>query len=243
MFIGDTAFQSAVSPPSIRQRASSRRVVSGYDINCGCRLIATKLQYTEIRNRLEDLVINLYRDIPSGVGSKGALKLSPKDERGVLEEGARWAVKNGFGQPSDLEATEDGGCMDGADADQVSSRALERGREQLGTLGSGNHFLEIEVVEEIFDEKAAAVFGLEKGQVAVLIHSGSRGLGYQVCDDYLALMMKYVQKTGLVFAGPSARLRTHRLGGGKKIFCRDVLCSQLRLGESPDDDALDPGDF
>ena len=169
----------------------------GYDINCGCRLIATNLRYAEIKNNLEQLVINLYRDIPSGVGSKGSLKLSDKDEKGVLQTGARWAVEHGYGSPADLEATEEGGCLEGADPGEVSERALTRGREQLGTLGSGNHFLEIDIVEEIFDEKAAAAFGLEKGQVTIQIHSGSRGLGYQVCDDYLALMMKYVQKVGL----------------------------------------------
>ncbi len=176
----------------------------GYDINCGCRLIATKLHFEEIRDRLEDLVAALFRNIPSGVGSTGPLKLSAKDEKKVLEDGSRWAVKSGFGSASDLETTEDGGRIDGADPGTVSQRALERGREQLGTLGSGNHFLEIEVVDEVFDDKAAAIFGLEKGQVAVLIHSGSRGLGYQVCDDYLARLVKGIP--GLGFFLPDRQL-------------------------------------
>jgi tRNA-splicing ligase RtcB len=168
----------------------------GYDINCGCRLVATKLCVGDIRDRLEDLVAALYRDIPSGVGSTGPLRLSLGEEKKVLLEGSRWAVKAGFGTASDLDTTEDGGRIEGADPGLVSPRALERGREQLGTLGSGNHFLEIEVVDEIFDEAAAAAFGLQKDQVAVMIHSGSRGLGYQVCDDYLARLVRLIPKLG-----------------------------------------------
>ncbi|HQH79587.1 MAG TPA: RtcB family protein, partial [Synergistaceae bacterium] len=176
----------------------------GYDINCGCRLMTTRLTYEEIRGRLQELVGALFRSIPSGVGSKGDLKLSVKEEKKVLEEGAVWAVRQGFGSPADLETTEDGGCMAGADPERVSDRALERGREQLGTLGSGNHFLEIEIVEEIFDPVAAAAFGLELLQVVVMIHSGSRGLGYQVCDDYLARMVKHSGELG--FSLPDRQL-------------------------------------
>lgn len=169
----------------------------GYDINCGCRLMVTNLDFIDIKDRLHDLVSALFRDIPSGVGSKGNIKLTIKEERKVLLEGARWAVRQGYGLPGDLESTEDGGIMEGADPEKVSDQAMERGREQLGTLGSGNHFLEVEIVEEIFDKRIASVFGLEKGQVAVLIHSGSRGFGYQVCDDYLARMVKHVAKLGI----------------------------------------------
>jgi tRNA-splicing ligase RtcB len=164
----------------------------GYDINCGCRLVTTRLAYEDVRECVRDLVGALFRDIPSGVGSKGDLKLSYKEEKKVLVEGAKWAVDNGYGTQEDLETTEDRGAIAGADPEMVSARALERGREQLGTLGSGNHFLEIEVVEKIFDATAASAFGLEEGQIAVLIHSGSRGLGYQVCDDYLARMVKHL---------------------------------------------------
>ena len=169
----------------------------GYDINCGVRLMATKLCLADIKDRMQDLVSALFRDIPSGVGSKGDLKLSIKEEKKVLVEGAKWAVEHGYGTQADLDCTEDSGRMDGADPERLSDRALERGRQQLGTLGSGNHFLEIEIVEEIFDEKVAAAFGLEKEQVCVFIHSGSRGLGYQVCDDYLARMVKHVGKLGI----------------------------------------------
>ena len=164
----------------------------GYDINCGCRMMTTKLHLDEIRNRLPELVTALFQNIPSGVGSIGPVKLSPKEEKKVLLEGAKWTVEQGYGTPEDLEATEDRGVMDGADPEKVSARAMERGKQQLGTLGSGNHFLEIEVVEEIFDPVAAAAFGLEQDQIAVMIHSGSRGLGYQVCDDYLARMVKHM---------------------------------------------------
>lgn len=169
----------------------------GYDINCGCRLMATKLTLADVENKIKDLTKALYQHIPSGVGSTGHVKLSGKDQKKVLEEGSRWAVKAGFGLTEDLETTEDGGSIRDADPEQVSARALERGRQQLGTLGSGNHFLEIEVVQEIFDEAAAQAFGLHKGQIVTMIHSGSRGLGYQICDDYLALMVKHAHETGI----------------------------------------------
>jgi tRNA-splicing ligase RtcB len=170
----------------------------GYDINCGCRLMATQLSQGDIRDKIRDLTTALYTRIPSGVGTTGYVKLSGKDSKKVLEEGAGWAVKAGFGSAEDLETTEDSGAMSGADPQQVSARAIERGRQQLGTLGSGNHFLEIEVVQEIFDENAAQAFGLFKGQIVVMIHSGSRGLGYQICDDYLALMVKHQAETGII---------------------------------------------
>ena len=170
----------------------------GYDINCGCRLMVTDLTLDHIKDSVKDLTTALYHRIPTGVGSTGYVKLSGRDQKKVLEEGAKWAVKAGFGTSQDLETTEDGGCMGGADPEQVSARALERGKEQLGTLGSGNHFLEIEVVQDIFDEQAAQSFGLHKGQIAVMIHTGSRGLGYQICDDYLALMVKHQHETGIV---------------------------------------------
>jgi len=164
----------------------------GYDINCGCRLMTTHLTHQEIRPRLKDLVTVLFQHVPSGVGSTGPIRLKEKEERKVLTDGARWAVDHGYGTVEDLDHTEEGGALTGADPEKVSPRAMERGREQLGTLGSGNHFLEIEVVEEIFAPAAARAYGLEKGQIAVMLHSGSRGLGHQVCDDYLARMVKHL---------------------------------------------------
>ncbi|NTW77826.1 MAG: RtcB family protein [Syntrophaceae bacterium] len=169
----------------------------GYDINCGCRLMATKLTLFDVKDKIQDLTLALYNHIPTGVGSTGHIKLSGKDQKKVLIEGANWAIVNGFGSPEDLETTEDGGVMVGADPEKVSARALERGKQQLGTLGAGNHFLEVEVVQEIFDEKVAAAFGLQKDQIVVMIHTGSRGLGYQICDDYLAAMVKHARETGI----------------------------------------------
>ncbi len=169
----------------------------GYDINCGCRLVVTNLRREEIRPQMAKIVNALFQHVPSGVGSRGALKLSRSEEKRVLVEGARWAVKNGYGSQGDLESMEDGGCLPGADPEAVSERALERGKDQVGTLGSGNHFLEVEIVEEIFDRDVALALGIEVGQVAVLIHSGSRGFGHQVCDDYLAKLVKHVDKIGI----------------------------------------------
>lgn len=169
----------------------------GYDINCGCRLLRTDLALEDIRGRLRDLAAGLFKNIPCGVGSTGSIKLSPREERRVLEEGAAWAVGMGYGSQEDLERTEGGGAMEQADPAAVSDRAMQRGRNQLGTLGSGNHFLEVDLVEEIYDDRVGSAFGLAAGMVAVMIHSGSRGLGYQVCDDYLRTMGKAVRKYGI----------------------------------------------
>ena len=166
----------------------------GYDINCGCRLIATDLVKEDIEPRLSDLVAVLFNTIPCGVGSTGEIRLSKADEKKVLVEGAAWAVKQGFGLPEDIEYTEERGAMEGADPSAVSEKALARGKQQLGTLGSGNHFLEVDLIEEVYDGTAADAFGLEQGKVCVMLHSGSRGFGYQVCDDYLREMGKAVNK-------------------------------------------------
>ncbi len=160
----------------------------GYDINCGCRLMTTNLQAGETRPMLKELVAALFRDIPTGVGSKGPVHLSPKDEARVAQEGAAWAVKKGFGERADLERTEDHGTLAGADPAVLSERAVKRGLDQLGTLGSGNHFLEIQVVDEIYDPQTADAFHLHAGQLTVMIHSGSRGFGHQICDDFLKEM-------------------------------------------------------
>ncbi|KJS33029.1 MAG: tRNA-splicing ligase [Desulfatitalea sp. BRH_c12] len=169
----------------------------GYDINCGVRLATTDLQHEDIRDRMKDLVDALYHHVPSGVGATGSVKLTAKEGKKVLVQGSRWAVNQGFGTDEDIEHTEDGGCLSHADPDLISERAQERGSKQLGTLGSGNHFLEVGVVEEIFEPDTADVFGLRLGQVTVLVHSGSRGFGYQVCDDFLAIMSKHVRTLGI----------------------------------------------
>jgi tRNA-splicing ligase RtcB len=161
------------------------------------RLLRSNLKREEVAPRIRDLVEALHREIPSGVGSKGKLRLSYEDERKLLVKGARWVVEQGMGESADLERIESGGHIEGADPSLISDRAYERGRAQQGTLGSGNHFLEIQHVDEIYDEKAANALGLFKGQVTVMIHTGSRGFGHQVCTDYLEVMARAVAKYGI----------------------------------------------
>ena len=165
----------------------------GYDINCGVRIVRTNLTFEDIEKRVEKLVDSLFYSIPSGVGSRGKIRISKREVKEVLVDGSFWAVRKGYGWEEDLTHTEDQGKMKGANPDKVSQRALERGSPQLGTLGSGNHFLEIQVVDEIYDSKAAKVMGLEKGYITIMIHTGSRGLGYQICDDYLRNLTRVVQ--------------------------------------------------
>ncbi len=168
----------------------------GYDINCGVRLITTALVASEIRPRIKELVSALFKNIPAGVGSRGEIRLSKKEQRNVAAQGASWAVKKGLGSKEDLERTEDQGVITGADPGAVSERAYKRGHDQLGTLGSGNHFLEIQTVDEIYDQDKARAFNLFEGQLTVLIHSGSRGFGHQICDDFLKEMGTKVKGAG-----------------------------------------------
>jgi tRNA-splicing ligase RtcB len=167
----------------------------GYDINCGVRLFKTGLQKEDISEHLKTLVSGLFFNIPSGIGSKRKdLKLSNKELEKVLEHGASWAVKNGFGSQNDILHIEDNGKIEKADPSLVSEKAYKRGQPQLGTLGSGNHFVEIAYIDEIYDENTAAQLGLKQGQITVSVHTGSRGLGYQVCDDSIKKMLKAAQK-------------------------------------------------
>jgi len=177
----------------------------GYDINCGVRLVATGLRREEVAGRVQEIVHQVYRDVPAGVGSKGAIeRLSQRELQGICTLGSRWAVERGFGCEGDLEYTEDGGGLSGADPDRLSPRAVQRGREQVGTLGSGNHFVELGVVDRVYDAPAAGVLGLERGQVTLLIHTGSRGFGYQVCDDFLKRMVDAARTYG--FSLPDRQL-------------------------------------
>jgi tRNA-splicing ligase RtcB (3'-phosphate/5'-hydroxy nucleic acid ligase) len=170
----------------------------GYDINCGVRLVQTGLVFEQIKDKLTRIVESLFSVIPSGVGSEGAIpKLSRQDEKRLLREGARWAVSEGYGRQDDLSYMEEGGRLATADAALISDRALERGLKQVGTLGSGNHFLEIGRVEEIYLPQVADTLGLFPDQIVVLIHTGSRGLGYQICEDSLKLMNKAMTKYGI----------------------------------------------
>jgi len=166
----------------------------GYDINCGVRVLRTDLTYDEVRDKIESIADRLADEIPSGVGSEGPISLSEKKLDQVLSEGSKWALKNGYGTQDDIDNTEENGCLEGADPSKVSSHAKDRGSSQLGTLGSGNHFLEVQRVEEIYDEKKALEFGLFKDQVTIMVHTGSRGLGHQVATDYIAVMNKALQK-------------------------------------------------
>ncbi|MFH1775941.1 MAG: RtcB family protein [Candidatus Omnitrophota bacterium] len=166
----------------------------GFDINCGIRLLRSNLEQKDISGRIDKLVSVMFNTVPCGVGSSGNIKANREDEKKIIVQGARWAVQKGFGINDDIIYTEENGAMSGADPDTVSERAYERGREQSGTLGSGNHFIEVQVVDEIYDEAIANVMGLYLGQVTIMIHSGSRGFGYQICDDYIRVMSRCLQK-------------------------------------------------
>jgi tRNA-splicing ligase RtcB len=185
----------------------------GYDINCGVRLLRSNLDWADVQPRIRDLVNQLFRDVPTGVGQSGPFTFSKPELADLMEQGARYVVDRGWGTAQDLAHIEAGGCLKGADPDRVSDRALTRGRDQCGTLGSGNHFLEVQVVDRVHDEVAAAVMGLREGQVTVLIHSGSRGLGYQVCEDHLH-----------AFAGAPARY-------GFELPDRQLACAPIHSPE------------
>ena len=169
----------------------------GYDINCGVRLMRSNLYYRDVKHQLRPLIDSLFRNIPTGVGKSGRYEFRGKELERLLTEGSPYLESRGLAEKRDIEYTEAHGRLDGADPDAVSDHAKLRGAEQCGTLGSGNHFLEVQVVDCIFDEDAAAVMGLAKDMVCVMIHSGSRGLGYQVCDDALAMLRNAPQKYGI----------------------------------------------
>ena len=173
----------------------------GYDINCGVRLMRTNLKESDLRPRLKDLVNELFKSIPSGVGSEGTIRLTRPELDELLVEGVGWAVRHGYGTEDDADVCEEGGMMAGADPANVSDTARKRGASQLGSLGSGNHFLEVQKVDGIFDERAAKAMGINQvGQLTVLIHCGSRGFGHQICTDYLRVSESALRKYGLTLA-------------------------------------------
>ena len=188
----------------------------GYDINCGVRLLRSNLQKEDISPKIKDLVNVLFSEVPSGVGSKGKVRLGPADEKRILLRGARWAVEQGFGDAGDLEKIESGGSIEGADPSLISNKAYERGRAQQGTLGSGNHFLEVQYVDEIYDEKAANSLGLFRNQVTVMIHTGSRGFGHQVCTDFLEVMERAADKYKIT------------------LFDKELACAPFESSEAQD---------
>ena len=169
----------------------------GFDINCGVRLLAAPVAAEDVQQKLEPLLNQLFRDIPCGTGRKGLLNVTGGELDEVLRDGARWAVRHGYGTEADLQRIEEYGRLPGAEPSLVSSRAKDRGHQQLGTLGSGNHFLELQRVEEVYDEETALRFGVRPGQLVILIHSGSRGLGHQVCTDFLEIMYDGMKKYGI----------------------------------------------
>ncbi len=169
----------------------------GFDVNCGMRLVLTNLTHGEIREHLRDLVDRLYLKVPAGVGSSGFLRISQDEFRRAVEQGAGWCIRNGYGWEEDLERTEEYGCISGADSSKISNKAVERGFKQIGTLGSGNHYLEIQVAkpENIFDPELARAFGITlPDQIVLMFHCGSRGFGHQVATDYLQLFLKVMEK-------------------------------------------------
>ncbi|MFH1128498.1 MAG: RtcB family protein [Candidatus Omnitrophota bacterium] len=166
----------------------------GFDINCGVRLMKTNLEFDQIKDKIKDLVYALFSDVPAGVGSKGDIRVTVKEEKEILLKGSKWAVQKGYGTQDDLDCTEENGAISGADPEAVSDRAYVRGKAQSGTLGSGNHFIEVQVIDQLYDADLCDTFGLNLGQITVMIHSGSRGLGYQVCDDYTRNMVQSLAK-------------------------------------------------
>lgn len=196
----------------------------GYDINCGVRLLRTGIDAAECRRRRDELLAELFNRVPCGVGSKSRLRVKGKEAARVLTLGSRWAVAKGYGRPEDLSVTEEEGCLEGADPAAVGDRALQRGAPQLGTLGSGNHFLEVQEVDEIYDETAAAAFGISPGTAAVMIHCGSRGLGHQVCGDYLKVMGGAVNRYGIKLPDRQLACAPIESPEGKRYFAA-MACS------------------
>ena len=169
----------------------------GYDINCGVRLLASSIEYESVKKDMDMLATALNQFCPSGVGKAGVIKVNLKELEAVLRDGSAWALKNGYATQADLDRTEESGTIKGADPGSLSDRAKQRGLTQIGSMGAGNHFVEVDVIEKIFDEKAANAMGLQEGMLAVQIHCGSRGLGHQVCTDYVREFQGAVQKYGI----------------------------------------------
>ncbi len=169
----------------------------GFDINCGVRLLRSNLTVDEVRPKMKELTERMFEAVPSGVGSKSRLRVTDSELDDIYLHGSKWAVENGYGEKTDLEHCEGGGCIEGGDVGHISIKARKRGRPQAGTLGSGNHFLEVQYVDKIYDQEAADAFGLEEGQVSFMIHCGSRGTGHQICTDHIKTMSQASKKYGI----------------------------------------------
>lgn len=188
----------------------------GYDINCGVRLLGSQISLDRARPYLDDLATALNQHCPSGVGEGGSVRVSEAELLAVCRQGSRWALKQGMASEADLRRTEESGCVEGADPDKVSVRARQRGRPQLGSLGAGNHFIEVDLVEQIFDNEAASVMGLLEGTLAVQIHCGSRGFGHQICTDYVEEFQEAVKRFGI------------------HLVDRELVCAPLNSPEGQD---------
>lgn len=188
----------------------------GFDINCGVRLLKTSLTLNEVKPQINKLVNELFDAVPAGAGQEGNIKISNEDMEEILTSGAKWAVKKGYGREDDLKNTEANGCLENADPSKVSKKAKTRGFNQLGTLGSGNHFLEVQYVEKIHNEEFASKLGISKDQIVILIHCGSRGLGHQVCTDYVHIMEDAMKKYGI------------------EILDRELACTYIESQEGKD---------
>jgi tRNA-splicing ligase RtcB len=174
----------------------------GYDINCGLRLILTNLSEADVKPKMNELIDKLFKNVPSGVGSKGKIKLSIRELDEAVKGGAQWAIEKGYGWKEDAQRQEENGCIKEADPSKVTEKAKSRGAPQFGTLGAGNHFLEVQKVEKVMDAHTAKSFGLEEGKIAVMLHCGSRGFGHQVCDDYIRVMLNASRKYGIKLPDP-----------------------------------------
>jgi tRNA-splicing ligase RtcB (3'-phosphate/5'-hydroxy nucleic acid ligase) len=183
----------------------------GFDINCGVRLLATDLLKDQIKGQVDKLADELFHNLPSGVGTDGMRKLTVNEMREVMLRGSAWAIEEGYGLQEDLEVTEENGCLAGANPDAVSHKALQRGMSQLGSLGSGNHFCEVQMVDHIYDEEAASAFGIaRKGQIVITIHCGSRGFGHQIAEEYIQLAEAKQKEYGFALADRCRHRRGHR---------------------------------
>lgn len=209
----------------------------GYDINCGVRLLSSRIEWAAAEPYLPDLATALYHNCPSGVGETGEVSLTVSELDKVCREGARWAVRAGYGRPEDLEHTEESGCMAEADPGAVSARAKTRGQAQLGTLGAGNHFIEVDYVEQIFDPAAAATLGLAEGCLAVQIHCGSRGFGHQICTDYVQEFQVAARRYGLrlpdreLVCAPLDAPEGQRYLGAMKAAANFAFCNRQILAQ------------
>ena len=190
----------------------------GYDINCGVRLLGSGVTHGKISDRLAELATQLQRDVPTGIGRGGRIKLTDQEMDEVLNSGLRWAIEAGYASPSDIEAVEEHGCFEAACAEAVPERARRRGLDQLGTLGAGNHFLEVQRVEKIYDAERADAWGLFEGQVTVLIHTGSRGLGHQTCTEYVRQMDKVMADYGITLPDRELSCAPFRSPEGQAYF-------------------------